>query len=171
MHASSLKFDICKHVEKKPGKLKKSKTRKNNRQNSENKIFEKKKPNLCRKVYSWQPTNQIWKIYLDLWVHDCTKWVWPTFGCKIGQSDPSMMKLKLDMSCHLLNVYTKYGNDIWKHVEKSPENSDGRTDGQTDRRTDGRTLPRHNASVFFKRAYNKNKITMFSFKAKYIQTD
>ena len=39
------------------------------------------------------------------------------------------MKLKLDMSCHLLNVYTEFENDISKHVEKSLENSDGRTDG------------------------------------------
>ena len=43
------------------------------------------------------------------------------------------MKLKLDMSCHLLNAYTKFQIDISKHVEK---NSDGRTDGRTDRRTD-----------------------------------
>ena len=53
------------------------------------------------------------------------------FDCKLGQSDPLMIKLKLDMSCHLLNVYTKFQNDIGKHVEKSPENSDGRTDGRT----------------------------------------
>ena len=46
------------------------------------------------------------------------------------------MKLKLDMSCHLLNAYTKFQIDISKHVEKSPENSDGRTEGRTDRRTD-----------------------------------
>ena len=79
---------------------------------------------------------QIWRIYLDLWGHDCKKGVWPTFGCKVGQSDPTVMKLKLDMSSHLLNVYTKFQIDISKHVEKSPEDSDGRTDGQTDRRTD-----------------------------------
>ena len=46
------------------------------------------------------------------------------------------MQLKLDMSCHLLNVYTKFQIDISKHVEKSPENADGRTDGRTNRRTD-----------------------------------
>ena len=46
------------------------------------------------------------------------------------------MKLKLDMSCHLLNAYIKFKIDISKHVEKSPENLDGQTDGQTDRRTD-----------------------------------
>ena len=38
------------------------------------------------------------------------------------------MKLKVDMSCHLLNVYTKFQIDITKHVEKISENADGRTD-------------------------------------------
>ena len=86
---------------------------------------------------------QIWRIYLDLWGHDCKKYVWPTFGCKLGQSDPIVMQLKFDMSCHLLNVYTKFQIDISKHVE---EKSGKR--GRTDRRTDGRTLPRHNTSRF-----------------------
>ena len=49
------------------------------------------------------------------------------------------MQLKLDMSCHLLNVYTKFQIDISKHVE---EKSGKRG------RTDGRTLPRHNTSHF-----------------------
>ena len=57
--------DISKHVEKNPENFAKSKTRKNNRQNSENKIFEKKR-NLCREVYSGPSTYQIWRIYLDL---------------------------------------------------------------------------------------------------------
>ena len=46
------------------------------------------------------------------------------------------MTLKLDMSCHLLNVYIKFQIDISKHVEKCPENGDGRTDGRTDGRMD-----------------------------------
>ena len=86
---------------------------------------------------------QIWRIYLDLWGHDWKKWVWPTFGCKLGQSDPIVMQLELDMSCHLLNVYTKFQIDISKHVEEK-SGKRGRTDGQTD----GRTLPRHNTSRF-----------------------
>ena len=97
----------------------------------------------------------IWRIYLDLWGHDCKKWVWPTFGCKLGQSDPIVMQLKLDMSCHLLNIYTKFQIDISKHVEKksgkhgrTDGRTDGQTDGRTDKRTDGRTLPRHNTSRF-----------------------
>ena len=66
------------------------------------------------------------------------------------------MQLKLDMSCHLLNVYTKFQIDISKHVEEKsgkPGRTDGRTDGQTDRRTDG-----HCHGIirpFFKRAYKK----------------
>ena len=32
------------------------------------------------------------------------------------------MKLELDMWHYLLNVYTMFQNDIWKHVKKSPEN-------------------------------------------------
>ena len=58
-----------------------------------------------------------------------------TFGCKLGQSDPIVMQLKLDMSCHLLNVYTKFQIDISKHVEEK-SGKPGRTDGQTDGRTD-----------------------------------
>ena len=51
------------------------------------------------------------------------------------------MQLKLDMSCHLLNAYTKFQIDISKHVEEkfgkrgwTDGRTDGRTDGQTDRR-------------------------------------
>ena len=61
------------------------------------------------------------------------------------------MQLKLDMSCNLLNVYTKFQIDISKHVdEKSGKRgrTDGRTDRRTDGQTDGRTLPRHNTSRF-----------------------
>ena len=68
--------------------------------------------------------------------------------CKLGQSDPIMMKLKLDMSCHLLNVYTKFENDISKHLEKKSRKLGPTDSGRTDRRTDGRTLPQHNTSVF-----------------------
>ena len=46
------------------------------------------------------------------------------------------MKLKLDMSCHLLNAYTKFQIDISKHVEKKSGKL-GRTDGRTDGQTDG----------------------------------
>ena len=75
------------------------------------------------------------RIYLDLWGHDCKKWVWPTFGCKLGQGEPIVMQLKLDMSCHLLNVCAKFQIDISKHVEEK-SGKGGRTDGRTDGQTD-----------------------------------
>ena len=63
----------------------------------------------------------------------CKKGVWPTLGCKVSQSDPIVMKLKLDLSCRLLNVYTKLQTDISKHVEKVRKTrTDGWTDGQVD---------------------------------------
>ena len=49
------------------------------------------------------------------------------------------MQLKLNMSCHLPNVYTKFQIDISKQVEKKSGKRG---------RTDGRTLPRHNTSRF-----------------------
>ena len=61
--------------------------------------------------------------------------VWPTFGCKLGQSDQIVTTLKLNMSRHLPNVSIKFIFDISKHVEKKP--------GKL-----GRTWPRHIKSVF-----------------------
>ena len=46
-----------------------------------------------------------------------------------------MMQLKLDMSCHLLNLYNKFQIDISKLVEEK-SGKRGRTDGQTDGPTD-----------------------------------
>ena len=110
---------------------------KNNLENSENNILTKKW-NLCREIYSRPPVYQIWRIYLDLRGHDCKKWVWPSFGCKLGQSDPIVMQFKLDMLCHLLNVYTKFQINISKHVEEK-SGKHGRRDGWTNRRTDTAT--------------------------------
>ena len=84
---------------------------------------------------------QIWRIYLDLWGHDCKKWVWSPFGCKLGQSDPIMMQLKLDMSCPLLNVVSN--RYLKACIIKSWKR--GRTDGQCH----GIIRP------FFKQAYKK----------------
>ena len=58
------------------------------------------------------------------------KWVWSTFGCKLGQSGPIVMKLKLDMSCHVLNVY-QVSNRYLKACRKN-SGKRGWTDGQTD---------------------------------------
>ena len=59
------------------------------------------------------------------------------------------MQLKLDMSCHLLNVYTKFQIDISKQVEEK-SGKRGPTDGQTDGHCHGILHP------FFKWAYDKN---------------
>ena len=61
-----------------------------------------------------------------------------------------MMQLKLDMSCHLLNVYTKFQIDISKHVEEKSGKL-RRTDGRTDRHCHGIIRP------FFKWAYRAYK--------------
>ena len=55
-------------------------------------------------------------------------WFMRPWKQKLGQIDTIVMHLKLDMSCHLLNVYTTFQIDIWKHVGKIPKNADGRTD-------------------------------------------
>ena len=48
------------------------------------------------------------------------KWLWPIFYYKVGQSDPTA--LKLDVSCCLLDIYIKFQIGISKYVEKSPGN-------------------------------------------------
>ena len=50
------------------------------------------------------------------------KWLWPIFGCKVGQSVQIGMKLDLDVWHHPLDVYAKFQTDISQHVQKSPEN-------------------------------------------------
>ena len=93
---------------------------------------------------------QIWRMYLDLWGHDCKNWVWTTFSCKIGQSDPIVTKLKLNMPYHLLNVYTKFQIDISLHVEFFFGKLRW-TDGQTDERMDGHCHSK--IQPFFKQAF------------------
>ena len=61
---------------------------------------------------------QIWRLYLNEWLQEYQKRIWPTFGSKVGQSVLIAMKLKLDVWRHLLDVYTKFEIDILKHVEK-----------------------------------------------------
>ena len=50
------------------------------------------------------------------------KWLWPIFGCKVGQRVQIGMKLELDVWHHSTDVYAKFQTDISKHVQKSPEN-------------------------------------------------
>ena len=50
------------------------------------------------------------------------KWLWPIFGCKVGQSILIGMKLELDVWHHPLDVYAKFQTDSSQYVQKSPEN-------------------------------------------------
>ena len=63
---------------------------------------------------------QIWGLYIIFEARNAEKWLWPIFGCKVGQSVLIGMKLELDVWHYLLNVYTMFQNDISKHVEKKP---------------------------------------------------
>ena len=40
---------------------------------------------------------QIWGLYMIFKVMNADKWLWPIFGCKVGQSVPIGMKLELDV--------------------------------------------------------------------------
>ena len=42
------------------------------------------------------------------------KWIWSTLGCKVWQIDPTAMKPVLDMSCHPLDVCTKFQRFLLK---------------------------------------------------------
>ena len=70
---------------------------------------------------------QIWRIDLDFWGNDCKKWVWLTFGCQVGQNDPIVVKIKLNLLYHLLDIYTKFRIDISKHVENAGKTGTGAT--------------------------------------------
>ena len=65
---------------------------------------------------------QICRLYIILEAMNAEKLRWPIFACKVGQSVPIGMKLKLDVWHYLLNVYTMFKNHISKHVEKRPQN-------------------------------------------------
>ena len=71
--------------------------------------------------------SQIWGFYIFFKAMNADKWLWPIFGCKVGQSVPIGMKLELDVQHRLLHVYAKFQTDISKHVEKSPEKNPKRT--------------------------------------------
>ena len=40
---------------------------------------------------------QIWGLYMIFKTMKADKWLWPIFGCKVGQSVPIGMKLELDV--------------------------------------------------------------------------
>ena len=93
-------------LKKSPENFEKSKMHKNNRQNSENKNFAKN-GTYVEKYTAGHAYTKFDKFILIYEAMIAKKSVWPIFGCKLGQSDPIIMQLKLDMSCHLLNTYTK----------------------------------------------------------------
>ena len=61
---------------------------------------------------------QIWGLYIIFKAMNADKWLWPIFGCKVGQSVQIGMKLELDVWHHPLDVYTKFQTDISQHVQK-----------------------------------------------------
>ena len=125
---------------KKLGKLRKNpKHNKYNRQNS-NYIFFAKIGTYVEQYRAGHLCTKFERFILICEAMIAKKCVSPTFGCKVCQSDPIDMKIKLDILCHIRNVYAKFQTDIPRHVEISPENSD--------RRMDGRTLPLHNTTLF-----------------------
>ena len=144
-------IDISKHVEKNPENFTKSKTHKNNGQNSENTIFAKNRTmsrSIQWAIYLINSNNLPWFIRPRL-----QNWVWLTFGCKLVQSDPIIMKLKLHRRATYWMHIPSFKLISQSMLKKSPENSDGRPDGRTEGRTD-----RHCHGIirlFFKRAYKK----------------
>ena len=62
------------------------------------------------------------------------QWIWPIFGCKVGQNDMVMMIPKFYVLFQQLNVYTKFQIDVSNHVEY--------------RWTDGWTSPQHHLTLF-----------------------
>ena len=48
------------------------------------------------------------------------KRIWPMLGCKVGQTDLIVLKVKLDVSCQLMDVYTRSEVHISNAVEKKP---------------------------------------------------
>ena len=64
---------------------------------------------------------QIWGLYIICKAMNADKWLWPIFGCKVGQSVQIGMKLEPDVWHHPLDVYATFKTDISQHVQKSPE--------------------------------------------------
>ena len=61
---------------------------------------------------------QIGGLYIIFEAMNVEKWLWPIFGCKVGQNVQIGMKLKLDVWHHPQDVYAKFETDISQHVQK-----------------------------------------------------
>ena len=48
---------------------------------------------------------QIWGLYIIFKAMNADKWLWPIFGCKVGQSVQIGMKLELRCICQVSNWY------------------------------------------------------------------
>ena len=71
---------------------------------------------------------------------------------------PIAIKFKLDVSCHLPNVFTKFQIIISKHAENSLENSDERTDSWTGGHTRAKARPfSSNRRINSRTQWNENK--------------
>ena len=77
----NLSLDISKHVDKIPENFKKSKTRKNNCQNSENIIFAKNGP-YVEEYTAGHPCTKFEGFVKNYEAMIAKKWVRPTFACK-----------------------------------------------------------------------------------------
>ena len=62
---------------------------------------------------------QIWGFYIISKAKNADKWLWPIFGCKVGQSVSIGLKLELDVWYHPLDVYDKFQTDISQHVQNT----------------------------------------------------
>ena len=61
---------------------------------------------------------QIWGLYIICKAMNADKWLWPIFGCKVGQSVQIGMKLEPDVWHHPLDVYATFQTDISQHVQQ-----------------------------------------------------
>ena len=65
---------------------------------------------------------QIWGLYIIFKAMHTDNWLWPIFGCKVGQSVQIRMKLEFDLWHHPLNVYAKFqtvSHNMYKKVRKT----------------------------------------------------
>ena len=118
-------IDISKHAEKSPENFAKSKTRKNDHQNSENMILAKNRTcvkkhaagHLRTKFEEFTLINKatIAKIEFDLLL-------------AVNYIKVTQLWWNSNSTCHLLNAYTKFEIDISKHVDRKSCKL-GRTDG------------------------------------------
>ena len=78
---------------------------------------------IARAKHGWLGNTMIWGLYTIFEAINAEKWLWPIFGCKVGQSVQIGMKLQLDVWHHLLDLYTKFQIDNSIHVEKKARKS------------------------------------------------